>query len=526
VSTSWDYIVVGAGHNGLSAACTLAKANRSVLVVDQRPIIGGLAASHNYLESAPDHFLSLGAMDDALLAAGPITVELKLREHGYRPIALEAPYGWMNPDGDTLLLFKDFDRTVDEIRYFSANDARRYQELRATFDFLMGSLDKIGLKHPAEIGKRDIAGSLLKLASDKAMRRTLGRMLSTSVFEMISETFESEAMRGLWAFWSGMFAPATQPGGGIYLSGFANVHRIGIYRPTGGMSGLMRAFESCLLQHGGNIRLNSRVDKILTRNNVAGGIRLTGGQELYAEQGILASCAPQIALGALLDNGVLEPTIKQKLDFIPANSIDISPFKIDMATKGRLGYPKAQSKRNRKDGFDLRKTTFMTGTLEQHIAQHQACLRGDNVDFPLPLYFSILSGADPSIAPEGGDVLYLYANVPYQPVGGWDNCKEAYSDHILASVEPFIGGLDTEIGRIETTPRDFVDQFSAPRGCYFHVDMLPTRMGINRPAPGLGGYRTPVNNLYLAGSGSHPNGGVSGLPGKLAAETALRYAVA
>ena len=525
MSAEWDYIVVGAGHNGLSAASAISKAGNSVLVVDHRPIIGGLSASHPYLDNSPDHHLSIGAMDDALMAPSSIVAEFGLKSRGYNPIPLDHPYGWMNEDGDTLLLFKDFNRTVSEIRRHSTKDAQTYQDVRSTIDFLMGSLDTFGAYPPDGMPRREILSAVLKVATNKQIRRTLSRMLSTSAFEMILETFESEAMRGLWAFWSCMFAPATTQAGGVYLSGFGNVHRTGIFRPQGGMSGLMRAFERFITDHGGEIRLNARVAEIVVDSaNRATGVRLASGEVLGARHAVVASCAPQVALGQLLPKGTLPRTIEEKLSFIPANSVEIAPFKIDVAAGSRLSYPRAQAKRDKIDGADTRKTTFMSGTIEQHMAQHEAARRGEDIDFVLPLYFSILSGPDASIAPEGGDVLYLYANSPLKPREGWAAKKAEFGERVMASAAQFIDGLDSARGRIETCPDDFIERFSAPRATYFHVDMIPSRLGMNRPGPGLGGYATPVDGLYLASAGSHPTGGVCGLPGKLGAERAMRDA--
>ena len=259
-------------------------------------------------------------------------------------------------------------------------------------------------------------------------------------------------------------------------------------------------------------------------NNTAKGVRLSSGQEFFASEAVLANCAPQVAMGELIDKDALDEQIRRQVDYIPANSLDVAPFKIDIAAGGRLCYPKAQQKRKQRDAADLRKTTFMTGTLEQHLIQHAACKRGEMVDFKLPLYFAILSGADPSIAPEGGDVFYLYANSPLNPIGGWAANKQTFSEQVMASVQPFIDGLESELGRVETCPQDFIDQFSAPNAAYFHVDMIPTRLGPNRPSPELGGYSTPIQGLYLGSCGNHPTGGVSGMPGKLAAEHALKMA--
>ncbi|HEX5805145.1 MAG TPA: NAD(P)/FAD-dependent oxidoreductase, partial [Macromonas sp.] len=407
MTNTWDYIVVGAGHNGLTAACTLARAGKSVLVVEQRAITGGLSASHAYVKEAPHHLLSIGAMDDALMAHSPLIDDFGLRQHGYSSTPLPSPYGWMSPEGDTLVLHKDFARTVEDIRYFSPKDAATYVELRKVFDFLMGALEGIMPHHPARLPKRDMGRLLLSLATDKAMRKTIGRMVAASAFEMIAETFESDAMRGLWAYWSGMFAPATEQGTGIYLCSFASVHRAGIFRPKGGMSGMISAFERVLAQHGGEIRLNQKVDQFLLDGQRVCGVRLAGGQELRARHAVVANCAPQVALGTLLPKGVLDAPLQSRVSFIPANGVAVAPFKIDMAVGGPLGYGRAQAKRAKRDGLDVRKTTFMTGTLEQHIAQHKACLRGEQVDFEPPLYFAIMSANDDTVAPAGQDVLYL-----------------------------------------------------------------------------------------------------------------------
>jgi phytoene dehydrogenase-like protein len=91
----------------------------------------------------------------------------------------------------------------------------------------------------------------------------------------------------------------------------------------------------------------------------------------------------------------------------------------------------------------------------------------------------------------------------------------------MRSVQAHLDGFDSEIGRIETSPADFGEQYATPNGSYFHVDMTPLRLAMNRPARGLAGYRSPIDGYYHAGAGSHPGGGVSGWPGRLAAETAL-----
>jgi phytoene dehydrogenase-like protein len=519
---TWDYIVVGGGHNGLSAACRLAQARASVLVLEQLPILGGLSASHAYLAAAPNHLLSLGAMDDMFMGQTSLAADYGLTQHGYVGIELEAPYGWMSEDGDTLVLFKDFSRTVQEIRHFSRRDAETYCSIRPVIDWILDLQDRYGVQSPSALGKLDIVKIAVRLIRDKALRKMIGHMLTSSAFELISETFESDAMRGLWAFWAGMIAPGDVDGTGLYLVAFGGVHRGGVRRPEGGMSGLINAFSSLLLSCGGEVRVNQTVRRIEVTDNRVTGVSLNDGTVLKARRGVLASCAPQVTLGRLLEDGVLDRRTRDALTFIPANSVNVAPLKIDMAVGGRLGYPKAAAKRaERGDYVDIRKTTFMTGTLEDHVAQLRAIKLGKRVDNP-PVYMAILSAVDPTIAPIGQDVLYLHSNAPYEPFGGWADNKRVYCRSIRDSAKRFLSGLDAEIGAVESTPADFEARFSTPKGCYFHLDMIPTRLGSNRPARGLGSYATPVAGLYLAGGGSHPGGGVSGWPGRLAAERALK----
>jgi phytoene dehydrogenase-like protein len=139
---------------------------------------------------------------------------------------------------------------------------------------------------------------------------------------------------------------------------------------------------------------------------------------------------------------------------------------------------------------------------------------------------AILSAMDPSQAPEGQDVAQLYAPVPVEPRDGWPAARVEAADALVHAVSTAAPALkDLEIGRYVETPEDLTARTGTVRGSLYHVDHVPTRMGPLRPALGVGGYRTPLTGLYLSGAGTHPQGGVSGLPGKLSAQTLLRDGV-
>ena len=521
VSGDCDYVVIGGGHNGLSAACTLSAAGHSVVVLEQRPHLGGLANSGAFLDAAPHHILSTGAMDDMFMSCTTIISDLALHRYGYSGTPVEAPYGWIGEDGATLLLFHDLERTLAEVRRYSAKDARAYADLQPALSWIFEALIAVMPRHPAELPKTELVKMLLKLAPSRSVRRRLGQVLSHSLVDLMADTFDSDQMRSLGTYWGSMIGPIDADGGGFYSVGLAAVHRKpGVMRPRGGMGGIMNAMAARAVDHGAEIRAGAPVTQVLVSDNRATGVRLADGSAVVAHRGVLAALPPQAAYGPLLEDGVLDSATRAKVAMLPASGNNSATFKIDVALSGRAGYPLGARQRRRIDDFDIRKTALMTGTFDDQIRQLQSIRAGDSLQDP-PVYMAVLTANDASLAPEGQDVVYLASNVPAQPRDGWEKAKPWFSEAIAGSVAAHLEGFDTEIGRIETSPADFGEQFATPNGSYFHVDMTPLRLAMNRPAPGLGGYRSPVERYYLAGAGSHPGGGVSGWPGRLAAQTAL-----
>jgi phytoene dehydrogenase-like protein len=519
----YDYIVVGGGHNGLSAACTLVGSGASVLVLEQRPHLGGLANSGPFVAEAPDHILSLGAMDDMFMSCTTFISDLRLERYGYRGIPVEAPYGWIGDDGSTLLLFHDLDRTLAEVRRFSAKDARTYADLQQALSWIFEALTTVMPHHPAQLPKAELGKLMLKLAPSRSIRRQLGRIMSHNLIDLMADTFESDQMRSLATYWGSMIGPIDYDGGGFYCVGLAAVHRTpGVIRPIGGMGAVMDAMAAYATARGAHIHTGTPVRKVVVTNGRANGVVLDDGTEIRATRGVLAAVPPQLAYGGFLEDGVLDSATKAKVAVLPASGNNAATFKIDVALSGRVTYPKGSAQRRKIDDFDIRKTALMTGTFDENIRQLQAIRAGESLPQP-PVYVAVLSANDPGLAPEGQDVVYLASNVPAQPRDGWEKTKTAMSEAIMGSVRQHLDGFDTEIGRIETSPADFGEQFATPNGSYFHVDMTPLRLAMNRPAPGLGGYRSPVHGYFHAGAGSHPGGGVSGWPGRLAAETALGH---
>lgn len=521
MTESFDFVVIGGGHNGLSAACTLGTAGASVLVVEQQPVLGGLSTSHAYLPEAPGHVLSLGAMDDMFMSCTSIVHDLRLRQHGFETIAVPAPYGWIGPDGETLLLFADLDRTLAEVRRFSPYDARAYAELQPAPSWIFRALVAVMSRHPAELPKRELGKHLLRLAPDRDTRRRLGQIMTSNLVDLMAETFRSDQMRSLGTYWGSMIGPIDADGGGFYCVGLAAVHSSpGVQRPRGGMGSVIGALTARARSLGVRLRTGCGVAEVVVTGGEARGVRLTDGTVVDARRGVLAAVPPQTAYGPLLADGVLDSSVRTKVATMPASGNNSATFKIDLAVGGRVSFPAAQAQRDRIDGHDLRTVSLMTGTFAEQIEQLRLIRQGRSLPAP-PSYLAVLSGLDPSVAPPGQDVVYLASNVPAQPREDWAEVRDSYADAVLTTARSHLSGLDAEIGRVVTSPADFGEQYATPNGSYFHVDMTPLRLAMNRPAPGLGGYRGPLAGYFHAGAGSHPGGGVSGWPGRLAARTAL-----
>jgi phytoene dehydrogenase-like protein len=521
MTTTHDFIIVGGGHNGLSAACTLAETGASVLLLEQRNHLGGLSNSGAFIPEAPHHVVSLGAMDDMFMSCTPFLDSLGLDRFGYRSVPVEAPYGWLGEDGSTLLLFHDFERTIAEIRRYSTKDARTYAELQPALSWIFEALTAVMPRHPAALPKKDLGKLLLKLAPSRAVRSRLGQIMSHNLVDLMADVFESDQMRSLGTYWGSMIGPIDHDGGGFYCVGFAAVHRKpGVRRPIGGMGAVMSALAAHARAHGADIRTGVSVERVLVSDDRASGVRLADGTELTARRGVLAAVPPQLAYGGLLAEGVLDSGTRAKVANLPASGNNAATFKVDIALSGRVGFTRAERERRKIDDFDVRKTALMTGTFADQIAQLHAIRRGESLEKP-PVYIAVLTANDASLAPPDQDVLYLASNVPAFPRDSWDKAKPWYAEAIMRSVSGHLDGLDAEVGRIETSPGDLMTGFGTPNGSYFHVDMTPLRLAMNRPAPGLGGYRSPVAGYFHAGAGSHPGGGVSGWPGRLAAETAI-----
>jgi phytoene dehydrogenase-like protein len=514
-----DVIVIGAGHNGLVAACYLARTGLKVLVVEAADVIGGMTFTAPLIPEAPEHQINACAIDALAMRASTIVADLELHRFGYREIEVDPWVAGVDPDGASIGFWRDPERTADEIRRFSKPDAEAWLEFSRTLDAAMGMVLPVMATNPMRPTMSSVLAAARGAARHPRQFATLAKIVTSSTAEVIDERFSHPIVRGALAVMCGVL-PITERGSGSALLVWGLNHRVGSGRPVGGTGALPAALRRALEAAGGQVRTSAAVDELLVRKGRVTGVRLTSGEELTA-RAVVAACDPRTTLTELLPAGTLSSRLEARAAKIPTTNLGAVSLKVDVAFSGRLNPARHNSARS--DGLDLRRPYMMIGTLEEMVTAYEHVSAGTIPDF-IPFVSTVPTAADPTQAPEGQDTLYIFIGwVAAQTPEAWDQITESTGKAVLADAARYYGGIDElEIGRwVEAWPA-LASRTRAPDGNVYHVDVVASRMGPLRPALGFGGYKTPTPGLFLTGAGTHPTPGVAGIPGQLAAQVVLR----
>jgi phytoene dehydrogenase-like protein len=520
--TEADYVIIGAGHNGLTAACYLARAGHSVAVVEASPTVGGMTSTNATLPSAPGHFFNEGAIQlTGIFRLSGVAEDLQLHKYGLREISVDPAHVQLAPDGSSLAIWKDASRTADELRRFSPKDARAWLDLANALDPAMDVVVAYMKSHPLRPFNAEMGKAFARAARHPKRLWSLRSMATASHTEFLEETFESELPKGAlaaMAAFSQMRLDMTA-WAMIYLG---VVQKVANAMPVGGTGALPAALHRCLLALGGTVQTDSRVHEFVMSGDRVTGVQLDTGQVVKARTAVIATCNPVITLNQLLPQGVLDTKLSARAKDIPIRKTHATSLKINVAIDGEVSMQRHEKWRG--GDLDLRKYLVAWHTLEEQDAGWNSLVRGEWPD-PVPVSCAIIpSAVDPTQAPPGKSNLWLWSGViPVTPREPWEDVRDKIGDSVLRDSALYYEGLDSlEIDRAVLGGPDIEQRFNAPAGNVYHVDPLITRFGPLKPAAGLGAYRTPVKGLYLSGAGTHPVGGVCALPGKLAAQTALR----
>jgi phytoene dehydrogenase-like protein len=271
---------------------------------------------------------------------------------------------------------------------------------------------------------------------------------------------------------------------------------------------------------GGEILVNEPVAEIISKNKKVSGIRLKSGKIIHAAA-VVATIHPKQTF-EMVSEGEIDHKSLTRVQLAPANAHGGSPIKVDVALNGQINYRELEEKRG--DGLSLRKSVLLIGTVEAVLDNFKSAAQGRVSKLPY-LWITAPTAMDPSQAPDGQDVAYLYpVAMPLDPLEGWDAIREQVGQQVIDWAAVYMNGLkEFEIGRTMEVARDWEQRLNVHNGCVIHIDTCTTRTGGMRPAADLGGDTLPVEGLFFGGAGIHPGGGVNGMPGRLAASRVKRY---
>ncbi len=512
-----DIVVIGGGHNGLICAGYLARAGEKVLVLEKHDVVGGFITTEEAIPEAPGFKLNIGAMEHGGVVETPIVSDLELEKFGLEYMCREEMYFFPFLDGVAVPIYKSVDETCKAIAEISKRDAEAYRSFVEFSNALLSLFAAVSYAAPPSFGELAAAmgaGGAVGMDADRLIRTVL-----TSPRAVVSEWFESEYLRAALAYYGSVSqtAPSTL-GSGWAPCLLAGCHSSGQWRPRGGSGMLIESLIRAIEHHGGTVRASAEVARIIVENGKAAAVELRDGERIEARHGIVSSIDAKRVFLDLLDPGLLDPQLIRQVKNITVAGTNVSEFKIDCALDELPSLDRWE-----------RGAEFIVGmiqpcpTVDYLEREFVDIRRGVFPEAPAVLC-AVPSAADPSLAPRGKHTLWLSCFAPYELSGGrnWDDIREEIADHLIDVVAQYMPNIKKAmIGRIIQTPVDWYRRTGAIAGNPNHMDMTLDQLFGYRPTPALSGYRTPIKELYLSGSGVHPGGGLNGIPGHNTAQVML-----
>ena len=514
----YDAAVIGGGHNGLVAAAYLAKGGKSVVVLEQRHLVGGATVTE---EIYPGFNYTVMSYVVSLLRP-EIIRELELPKHGLAILPLESTLTPL-PNGDHLYRDGDHYRSFRDITRFSPRDAEAYEDYGQTMYFMAKAVKYIlGIvpPDPTKNRPRDLAG-LLKLArhmlglgQDDLF--TLAKLMTMSSADFVGRWFESEPLMATLAASGiiGTYLGPRSPGTAYVLLHHYMGEIDGQFRAwgfaKGGTGGIAEAIASSARSLGVEIRTEARVDQVLTESGRAAGLVLAGGEEILAPI-VLSSLDPKRTFLELVDPRQLP---EELVTSIRNFNIRGSSAKVNLALDAapelacRPGF-----------GRHLAGAISISPNIDYLEQAYDDAKYGRFSAHP---YIDIIipSMIDPGMAPPGKHVMSCF--VQYAPYrlknGGWHQSREALGDKVVETLSQYFPKIkEIILHRQVVTPLDIEEMTGLSQGNIFQGELSLSQLFFLRPAAGLAQYKTPIQGYYQCGSGSHPGGGITGAPGRLAA---------
>jgi len=525
-SAAYDAIVIGGGHNGLTAAAYLARAGLSTLVLERREIVGGCCVTE---EIAPGCRVSTTSYVASMLRPEVIS-ELRLPDHGLRMIpcdpAIQVPF----PDGQVVPWWADRERARQEFSRISSKDAARFVEVDDQLKKLARYLQPFFLEPPPEVDLSAVRGWTDLFRVGKRFRgissteiAQLVSFLTGSLGEFLDHQFESEKIKtmflanNVYGKHGGPYQPGTAIGLLFHLLSGGEHELQGFYgHVMGGMGSITQALAAAGRKLGVEIRTAAPVGRINVRHGRVRGVVLENGTELGARI-VLSNADPKRTFLGLVDSKDLPE------DFVFAVrgiKMDGPCAKVNMVLDEEPRFTGTSPL-----ATPLERTFYtLVPTLEFAERCYDIAKFGE---IPEELWVDcvVSSNADDSLAPPGKHILTCFVQyVPYRlRRGNWDEMRDLLGDRVVRKIAEYAPNVPGAIvARQVLTPLDLERTYGLTEGNIFHGDLRLDQLFFMRPVPGWSQYRTPIAGLYLCGAGAHPGGGVTGAPGRNAAHQALR----
>src|SRR5271166_3485522 len=518
-----DVVIIGAGHNGLVTAFYLAKAGFKPLILERRPAVGGCAITEEFHPGFRCSRLSH--------SAGPIrsdiVADMNLAKHGLKTYSPDVRVLSLSPNGRPLALYGEIAKSQQEIAKFSQKDAANYGEFAKSLARIGEVIDLLLAMTPPDLDD-PASGSMWELLKTGRKLRGLGekdlyRLLRwgpMAVADLVAEWFETELLRGTIAA-QGIFGTFLGP----WSAGSAATYLLRAAPDgnpaapwsyiVGGVGALTAAMAAAAREAGAEIRTSCEVASIKVKDGVAAGVVLANGDEVEA-RAVISNADPNRTLLGLVEPQHLEPAFLQKLQHYRMNG---TVAKVNLALSG---LPKFNGVNG--DASLLAGRIQISPEIDYLERAFDASKYGEFSEHPY-IEAAIPTLWDSSLAPAGKHVMSIYMQyAPYElRDADWDSQREALGDtvvHTLAQYAPDLPGLVE--GRDIITPKNLEQTYGLTGGHIFHGELALDQLFTMRPLLNWAQYRTPIQYLYLCGSGTHPGTGVNGMSGANAAREILK----
>lgn len=523
-----DALVIGGGHNGLVCAAYLAGAGLKVRVLERRGIVGGAAVTEEFHPG----FRNSSASYTVSLLNPQVIRELRLAEHGLRVV--ERPYANFLPLPDGRAFRLGGERTQAEVAQWSARDAGRLPEYYAMLDRIVVVLRELMVRTPPNVSDRFVLADWLASLSvakqlkhlDMRGRRDLLDLFTKSAGEMLDQWFESEPLKAVlgWDSVVGNFASPYTPGSAYVLLHhvFGEVNgKSGVWgHAIGGMGAITEAMAKECAARGVVVDTDAEVAQVRVEGGKAVGVALADGREFRART-IVSNLNPKLLYTKLVERGALDEDTAERIVRYRNGS---GTFRMNVALSELPDFnaaPGTQLQPHHQSGILIGPSLryFEQAYFDAKSKEHNpGWARAPIVELV------ISSTLDDTLAPPGQHVASLFCQQVHPEVdGGWDAHRDTVANLMIDTVDIYAPNFRRSVlGYKALSPLDLERTFGLVGGDIFHGSLGLDQLFSARPLLGQGNYRGALRNLYLCGSGTHPGGGVTGLPGRNAAREILR----